>query len=114
MTLHNQIDLIEFPVSSAEALKVTKTFFTNVFGWGYKEWGDTYNDTTDSGVSNGVNSDKSVLMPLTVVYSNDLETTKEKVVQAGGKIIVDIYAFPGGRRFHFTEPNGNELAVWSE
>jgi len=114
MTLHNQIDLIEFPVSSPEALKVTKNFFTSVFGWDYKEWGDTYSDTTDSGLSSGVNSDKSASMPLTVVYSNDLEATKEKVVQAGGKIIADIYAFPGGRRFHFTEPNGNELAVWSE
>ncbi|MGQ7396544.1 VOC family protein [Streptococcus suis] len=52
-------------------------------------------------------------MPLTVIYSDDLEKTKELIEQNGGKVIVDTYEFPGGRRFHFTEPNGNELAVWS-
>jgi predicted enzyme related to lactoylglutathione lyase len=53
-------------------------------------------------------------MPLTVIYSNDLEATKEKVIKSGGRIIVETYEFPGGRRFHFTEPSGSELAVWSE
>ncbi|OGL22251.1 hypothetical protein A2707_02885 [Candidatus Saccharibacteria bacterium RIFCSPHIGHO2_01_FULL_45_15] len=114
MVKHNQIDLIEFPVKSAEQLNSTKNFFTNVFDWKYTEWGETYSDTTDSGTSNGINSDQGQSMPLTVIYSEDLESTKEKVVQNGGTIILDTYTFPGGRRFHFTEPNGNELAVWSE
>jgi hypothetical protein len=114
MTKHNSIDLIEFPVSSAEARKKTQDFFTSVFEWKYQEWGESYSDTTESGVSSGINSDKSASMPLTVIYSENLEETKEKVVQAGGTIIAGTYSFPGGRRFHFTEPGGNELAVWSE
>ena len=114
MANHNKIDVIEFPASSAEELKQTRDFLTNVFGWKYTGWGETYSDTTDSGTSSGVNSDGQQSMPLTVVYSNDLETTKDAVVKNGGTIIVDTYPFPGGRRFHFTEPSGNELAVWSE
>lgn len=114
MVKHNQIDLIEFPVKSADELKSTKDFFTNVFEWNYTEWGPTYSDTTGSGTSNGINSDQGQSMPLTVIYSEDLETTKEKVIKNGGTIILDTYTFPGGRRFHFTEPSGNELAVWSE
>lgn len=114
MAKHNQIDLIEFPVKSAEELKVTTDFFTNVFGWKYTNWSDTYSDTTQSGTNSGVNSDHGQSMPLTVIYSEDLEATKEKVIQSGGTILLDTYTFPGGRRFHFTEPNGNELAVWSE
>lgn len=114
MPPHNQIDLIEFPVTSVAELKQTKEFFSNVFNWKYTDWGDDYADTTDSGASSGVNADGGATMPLTVIYSEDLEKTKELVVKNGGKIIVDTYSFPGGRRFHFTEPNGNELAVWSE
>jgi uncharacterized protein len=114
MTKHNQIDLIEFPVESTETLKQTRTFFTNVFSWSYTEWDESYSDTTDSGTSSGVNSDKGSSMPLTVIYSDDLEKNQELVIQNGGKIIVDTYSFPGGRRFHFTEPSGNELAVWSQ
>ena len=114
MATNNQIDLIEFPVKSAEELQTTREFFTNVFGWKYNEWGDDYTDTTDSGAASGVNADGSATMPLTVIYADDLDATKEKVVQSGGKIIVDTYEFPGGKRFHFTEPNGNELAVWSK
>lgn len=111
---HNHIDLIEFPVKSGAQLKQTKDFFSAVFGWKYTDWGNEYSDTTDSGASSGVNADGGASMPLTVIYSSDLEKTKELVVKSGGKIIVDTYEFPGGRRFHFTEPNGNELAVWSE
>jgi predicted enzyme related to lactoylglutathione lyase len=114
MATHNHIDLIEFPVNSAEQLKQTQTFFSNVFEWKYTDWGEDYSDTTDSGTSSGVNADGGATMPLTVIYSADLDKTKDLIVKNGGKIIKDTYAFPGGRRFHFTEPNGNELAVWSE
>jgi predicted enzyme related to lactoylglutathione lyase len=114
MATHNQIDLIEFPVKSAEQLTQTKEFFTHVFGWKYTDWGKDYSDTTESGASSGVNADGGSSMPLTVIYTDDLEKTKELVVKNGGTIILDTYEFPGGRRFHFTEPNGNELAVWSK
>lgn len=116
MSTNNQIDLIEFPAGSPEELKVTTNFFTTVFGWQYKDWGEVYHDTADSGLSSGViaaEQGKSK-MPLAVIYVKDLEATKEQIVQAGGTIIIDVYSFPGGRRFHFTEPSGNELAVWSE
>lgn len=114
MATHNKIDLVEFPVKSAEELKRTKEFFSAVFGWKYTDWGEDYSDTTDSGASSGVNADNSASMPLTVIYTSDLNKTKELVEKSGGTIIVDTYSFPGGRRFHFTEPSGNELAVWSE
>ena len=116
MSTHNQIDLIEFPAVSAEQLAATTKFFGDVFGWNYTNYGSEYSDTHDSGETSGVNaSDQDrQRMPLTVIYSSDLEATKTKVVAAGGKVIVDTYSFPGGRRFHFTDPAGNELAVWSE
>lgn len=114
MAKHNQIDLIEFPVKSEEQLKQSRNFFSSVFGWKYTDWGNDYSDTTESGTNSGLNADGSSSMPLTVIYSTNLDKTKELVVKNGGKIIVDTYSFPGGRRFHFTEPSGNELAVWSE
>jgi uncharacterized protein len=114
MAIHNHIDLIEFPVKSADELKRTRDFFNTVFHWNYTDWGDDYSDTTDSGASSGVNADGGATMPLTVIYTDSLEETKELVIQNGGTIIVDTYSFPGGRRFHFTEPSGNELAVWSK
>jgi uncharacterized protein len=114
MAQHNQIDLIEFPVKSGAQLKQTKNFFANVFDWHYTDWGDDYSDTTDSGANSGINSDHGSSMPLTVIYTEDLEATKQKILENGGKIIVDTYEFPGGRRFHFTEPSGNELAVWAK
>jgi len=114
MPTHNKIDLIEYPVKTKEQLKQTKEFFATVFEWKYTDWGDDYSDTTESGANSGVNADGSATMPLTVIYSADLEKTKELILQNGGKIIVDTYSFPGGRRFHFTEPSGNELAIWSE
>ena len=114
MATHNHIDLIEFPVKSAEQLKQTRDFFSSVFEWNYSDWGDDYSDTTESGTSSGVNADGSATMPLTVIYSADLDKTKQLVIDNGGTIIADTYSFPGGRRFHFTEPNGSELAVWSE
>jgi predicted enzyme related to lactoylglutathione lyase len=116
MSNNNHIDLIEFPAKSPEELKATTDFFTAVFGWKYKDWGGVYSDTSDSGLTSGVIAAEpnKPTMPLAVIYSKNLEETKEKVIKAGGKIIADIYTFPGGRRFHFTDPAGNELAVWSE
>lgn len=117
MSKDNQIDLIEFPANSAEELQKTTHFFTEVFGWTFKDWGGQYADTQSSGVTAGVNAtdaEKRQTMPLAVVYASDLEAAKERVVKAGGIIVYDIEAFPGGRRFQFTEPSGNELAVWSE
>lgn len=116
MSTPNHIDLIEFPASSNEGLAASKVFFTNVFGWKFQDWGEEYADTKDSGTSAGIIADASgrASMPLTVVYVEDLEAARGKVTEAGGVITKEIFSFPGGRRFHFREPAGNELAVWSD
>jgi predicted enzyme related to lactoylglutathione lyase len=116
MSQNNQLDLIEFPAASADESKAVTQFFSTVFGWNFKRWDDTYHDTHDSGVTVGVNSSstKEQTMPLTVIYVEALEATQDKVVKAGGTITHEITSFPGGRRFAFTDPIGNQLAVWSD
>ena len=115
MSKNNQIDLIEFPAKDAEELKTVTQFFSAAFGWNYKDWGGVYSDTPDSGLTSGViAAEDRPTMPFAVIYAEDLEATKEAIVKAGGKITRDTYSFPGGRRFHFADPAGNELAVWSE
>jgi len=114
MNDNNKIDYIEFPASSIKQLGRTKTFFNTVFGWEYKEWGDDYIDTKDSGVSSGVSADNPSKAPLPVVRTQDIEMMYNRVKSAGGVITREIFVFPGGRRFHFREPGGSELAVWSE
>lgn len=113
---HNQVSLIEFPANTPEELKVTTDFYTAVFDWQYKDWGGVYSDTPDSGMMTGVNAAEQgrPTMPLTVIYVTDLAEKQDMIRKAGGKITLDTYEFPGGKRFHFMDPAGNELAVWSE
>lgn len=116
MSTHHQIDLIEFPADSPEQLSQATKFFSDVFGWTYTNYGTEYSDTSGSGVMSGINATggEGERKPLAVIYSTDIEATKAKITESGGTITADIYSFPGGRRFHFTDPAGNELAVWSE
>ena len=115
-TRYTCIDFIEFPIKSIDNLAKTKSFYSSVFGWSYTDWGDDYSDTKDSGVGSGLNADPSHRSkhPLAVIYVNSIEKSKEAVVSAGGQITRDIFSFPGGRRFHFIDPAGSELAVWSD
>jgi predicted enzyme related to lactoylglutathione lyase len=112
----NRIDYIEFPAATAEAIAKTKQFYGKVFGWEYKDWGPTYADTQSSGVASGVTSDAGDRQhrPLVVIFSDDLESAHASVLAAGAEITKDVFTFPGGRRFHFQDPAGNELAVWSD
>lgn len=112
----NRIDYIEFPAGSVASLKAAKQFYTEVFGWSFQDWGDAYVDTKSSGVSSGMNADPAHRppAPLVVLYSSDLEATKARVLKAGGKVVRDIFEFPGGRRFEYADPAGNQLAVWSD
>ncbi|MBU0768570.1 MAG: VOC family protein [Proteobacteria bacterium] len=112
----NCFDFIEFPAKSIEDLNQSKAFYINVFSWSYKDWGDDYSDTKSSGLGSGINADPShrPLYPLAVIYTTELEAVRAKVLAAKGKITRDIFSFPGGRRFHFSDPAGNELAVWSD
>jgi predicted enzyme related to lactoylglutathione lyase len=112
----NQIDLIELPATSAQALAKAKAFYADTFGWSFNDYGDDYADTQSSGVTVGFNADSShrPAKPLAVIYAADLAATRAKVLAAGGTITMETFSFPGGKRFHFTDPCGNELAAWSD
>lgn len=112
----NRIDYVEFPAPSPEALRANKKFYAEVFGWSFQDWGNEYADTKDSGVASGIACDPlhRPLTPLVVLYSTGLEATREKILGAGGSIVKEIVSFPGGRRFQYVDPAGNQLAVWSD
>lgn len=116
MNKHETINYLELPASDIPA---TKEFFENVFNWSFQDYGDEYTAFTEDRLEGGFfKSDKKSTTQngaaLIVFYSSDLESTQEQIQQAGGKIVKPIFSFPGGRRFHFTEPSGNEFAVWSD
>lgn len=110
------IDYIEF--ASAD-LTASKSFFQAVFGWEFVDYGPDYTAFSDKGVDGGFYRSSTVSDTrqggvLVVLKDNELEQLTERVVQAGGEISKPIFAFPGGERFQFIEPGGNELAVWRE
>ena len=109
---HEQIQYIEFLSNDLER---AKTFYQNSFGWKITDYGPEYTafegDYIDGGFTLGKPMKGSVLV---ILFSKDLEETKLKVQKAGGKIVKDIFNFPGGRRFQFSDPDGNELAVWAK
>jgi uncharacterized protein len=111
---HNfQMDYIEFPAADIEA---TKRFYGAAFGWSFKDFGPNYTSFHDGRLGGGFTMSAKPVKggALVVLYAKELEETRKKVLSAGGKIVVETFEFPGGRRFHFADPNGNELAVWSE
>ncbi|MCZ7672858.1 MAG: VOC family protein [Chloroflexi bacterium] len=116
MNEHEKMNYVEFPARDIEA---AKKFFTAVFGWVFEDYGPDYTAFSNEGLDGGfyqsdlcaTTENGSVLV---IFYSNTLEKTQAKVETAGGSIIKPIFPFPGGRRFHFTDPSGNEYAVWSE
>lgn len=116
INIPNKVNYIEIP---AKDLAATKAFFVEVFGWSFTDFGPEYSSFNDQGVDGGFfKSDLTVSTSsgsaLIVFYSDNLETVQEKVITAGGSVIRPIFSFPGGHRFHFSDPNGNEYAVWSE
>ena len=113
---HEKINYVEYP---AIDLNATKKFFITAFNWEFQDYGPEYSAFSNEGLDGGFyksnlksNSDEGGA--LIVFYSNNLEETQSKVEKAGGKIVKAIFSFPGGRRFHFCEPSGNEFAVWSD
>jgi len=116
MNQHEKLNYVEFP---ARDLSLTMSFFKQVFGWEFEEYGADYCAFSDQGLDGGfyrseLNSSAAMGAALIVFYSEELEATQVKIEQAGGKIVQPIFTFPGGRRFHFSEPCDNEFAVWSE
>lgn len=108
-----RIDYIEFPATDIEA---TKTFYAAVFGWTFTDYGPEYTSFQDGRLAGGFALAPEVTAggPLVVLYAVDLEATQAGVRKHSGRIVREIFEFPGGRRFHFADPSGNELAVWSD
>lgn len=118
MPHHATIDYVEFPATDLDA---TKQFFERVFGWAFTDYGPDYTSFGQgtAGIDGGFFRSDQVATAaqgsvLIVLYSAALEETQANVEAAGGIITTPIFSFPGGRRFHFTCPSGNEYAVWSE
>ena len=116
MKRHEKITYVEFP---AKDLKATKRFFAEVFGWSFVDYGPEYTAFSNAGIDGGFfQSDLAASThngsALIVFYSKNLEQTRVRIEQAGGSIVKPMFSFPGGRRFHFGDPNGNEYAVWSD
>lgn len=108
-----QIDYIEF---TATDIGRTKQFYSSAFGWKFEDYGPDYTSFMDGRLAGGFTKGQPVhgAGALVVLYAAHLEAMEKKVRDAGGKITKAIFSFPGGRRFHFNDPSGNELAVWSE
>lgn len=107
-----RIDYVELP--SVTAHELTRAFYSKAFGWTFTDYGPDYSATTTGDVDVGLNgqSGDSISAPVPVIRVDDLEQAFDAVTKAGGVIAKPIFAFPGGRRFHFIDPSGSELAVW--
>ena len=108
-----RIDYIELP---AKNILETKRFYTDVFGWTFTDYGPEYTSFADGRLSGGFRrtNDVSAGGVLVVIFAVDLAAAEARVRKAGGAIVKPVFDFPGGRRFHFADPSGNELAVWSD
>ncbi len=109
----NHITYVEF---KAKDLEKIKEFYSQAFGWKFNDYGPTYTAFSESGLAGGfeISDDKIVNGALLVLYYKDLEKIKRKIIKSKGIISKSIFSFPGGRRFHFIDPAGNELSVWSD
>ena len=108
-----RIDYVELP--SATAHELTRAFYTKAFGWEFTDYGPTYSATTNGITDLGLQGDPSDALStaLPVIRVDDLEAALDAVTKAGGTIAKPIFSFPGGRRFHFIDPAGTEMAVWT-
>ena len=116
MDKHEKIDYVEFPAKDMEA---TKAFFADVFGWKFIDFSPDYVAISNAGIDGGffrseLSSSTKNGSALIVFYSKHLEETMAKINKANGSIVKPVFEFPGGRRFHFDDPNGNEFGVWSD
>lgn len=114
-SVHHAIDYIELAVTDMDA---AQAFYQAAFGWSFTHYGDAYAgiQKADGGEAGGLRLDSEVRTggPLVILYSSDLEASLDGVRDAGGSVVDEIVSFPGGRRFRFRDPSGNELAVWSD
>jgi uncharacterized protein len=115
---NNRIDYVEFKVKD---ISKSRAFYGDAFGWVFKDYGPGYCEFSDGRLTGGfaLAGDKKPAQgmrggPLVILYAKDLAETQRRIEQAGGKIVQAAYTFPGGRRFHFADPDGYELAVWAD
>ena len=107
-----KIDYIEFISNDIEA---TKRFYSGVFGWSFVDYGPGYTSFSDGRLTGGFHKGEAAGSgPLVVIFVDDLKVTEQRVREAGGVISKEKFSFPGGSRFHFRDPSGNELAAWHE
>lgn len=101
---------LELPTVDVAALK---QFYGNLFGWSFQDWGEDYTAFSEAGLDGGFNADPEhkTKAPLAIIQTDHIEVLESKVQATGGRITRSVFQFPGGRRFHFTDPSGNELAV---
>ena len=116
MLEHEKLNYVEF---ASVDLSKTKAFFEQAFSWKFEDYGPEYTAFSGQGLDGGffkapLSADTRNGSALLVFYSNNLEATQQKIEAAGGDIVKPIFSFPGGRRFHFKEPCGNEFSVWSD
>jgi predicted enzyme related to lactoylglutathione lyase len=110
--LHHGIDYVEFAVTN---MADAQRFYARAFDWTFTDYGPDYAGIRKpDGEAGGLRVDTAVTRggPLVILYSDSLDVTLKRVQDAGGTITTAPFEFPGGRRFHFTDPSGNELAVW--
>lgn len=117
--VHHTIDYVEIPVTDMAA---AQEFYGTAFGWRFTSYGEGYAGVRTAAESEGEEAGGLTLAeaekvaragPFVILYSEDLEATLEAVRAAGGQVVDGPYVFPGGRRFHFLDPSGNELGVWT-
>jgi len=108
-----RVDYVEFPATDMAA---TRTFYATVFGWTFEDYGPDYMSFHDGRLSGSFfrATAGASAPPVVVIYAIDLEAVETAITRAGGRIVKATVSFPGGRRFHFADPSGNELAVWSD
>lgn len=116
MSADHKIDYLELPAQDLDAIQV---FYEAVFGWTFVNYGPEYRAFSDGRMNGGfyladAQSTTDRGAALIVLFSSNLEDSKARILACGGRVIKDIFPFPGGRRFQFGDPNGNELAVWAE
>ncbi len=110
---HHRVDFFELPTTD---ITRAKTFYAKAFGWTFVDYGPDYADIQGAGLSGGlraVSERPPVGGALVILYSDDLEASEKAVVDAGATI-TERHEFPGGRRFHFADPSGNDLAIWTK
>jgi len=112
----NRIKTIDYVEFHASDLLATRQFYSQVFGWEFEDYGPDYTSFKDGRIAGGFSRGPAAPGggPLIVIFVNDLHAVEKQIIDAGGKISKAIFSFPGGSRFHFTDPCGNELAAWTE